>query len=166
MKLTNTPQAKYRPVGCLKFNQYFLFIYLFSTAMLIFLITRCSGCLCTKFPPSRITCLIGPDSPWTLQVPWGIHANKISWFSLSLNLSPCPSLRHRFHLSEAPDEYTLFYVSMWKKKLCLILKCNLSVTTCYFCWFMLYIVSNYCKVVKVFHFWIYLDNGCDISLLP
>lgn len=89
MKLTNMPQANYRPAGCLKFNQYFFFIYLFSTAMLIFLITCCWDCLYTKF--SSVKNYIGPVSSWSLSLR-GLPEYKLSRFILSYNLSPCPLL--------------------------------------------------------------------------
>lgn len=86
------PQANYRPADCLKFNQYFyLFIYL-STAMLIFLITRCRDCLCTKFPSVKNDMFNGSCQFMDSPSPRGLPANKISRFVLSLNLSPCPFL--------------------------------------------------------------------------
>lgn len=81
------PQANYRPASCLKFNQYFFFIYLFSTAMLIFLITCCWDCLYTKF--SSVKNYIGPVSSWSLSLR-GLPENKLSRFISSYNLSPRP----------------------------------------------------------------------------
>lgn len=81
------PQANYRPASCLKFNQYFFFIYLFSTAMLIFLITCCWDCLYTKF--SSVKNYIGPVSSWSFSLR-GFPQNKLSSFILLNNLSLCP----------------------------------------------------------------------------
>lgn len=90
MKLTNTPQANYRPASCLKFNQYFFFIYLFSTATLIFLITRYWDRLYTKF--SSVRNYIGPVRSWSHSL-GGFPQNKPSRFILSHNLRPCPPVK-------------------------------------------------------------------------
>jgi len=117
------PQANYRPAGCLKFNQYFFFIYLFSTATLIFLITCCWDCLYTKF--SSVKNYTGPVSSWSRTLR-GLEENKISRF---YNLSSCPLLNWFSHWfmwrSHWPQSFTGLHEDAgintdvsWKSPLC------------------------------------------------